>query len=91
MNRLDLNQIIEDRFDHLKGQAAKILSLPYGQLEYGTLQMLQQNRQIIRINQGIFDRFLVEVFRVVDQVLILRVRRCHQDSQGGVLLPAGTT
>src|SRR5579884_2412007 len=64
-------------------------SIANRQLKRRTLEMIQQDLQVVRIDVRMLRRSLEEVFRMLNDVLIQRGARGNQNSESRSLYPAG--
>ena len=70
------NKKIKVLFNCITWKPSKSLPFPKGQLEQGATQMLEQDEQVIRIDECLLWGTFEEIFRMVSQVLVERIRGC---------------
>ena len=66
------------------GEGAKRLARLEGKLEGGAAQVIDQQRQVIGVDQGVLGRALEDIARVGRQVLVERRGRGHQHHGAGL-------
>ena len=77
------DQVVEELLQLLGREGAKAFALGKGKFEHGAAQMIEQDEQVIRIDQGALGRLTEEIVGMMRQELVERIGGGDQNRQGG--------